>query len=172
MPFSFVISLVRTTRSWDRRGRRAKGCLQRAATARTADRKRTVHILAMISTGRTRVMNKQKKKVRRSGEHRTGTVGKRRRGGAANTGLVGAGSAGEKRQRGGGRCGTSRVAGCEGRGGSRTTVAGISVISAEVHNDRRWFLFFFLSHIWEGQGNICTYSIASPTCVDARYIST
>jgi len=38
-----------------------KGCLQRAATARTADRKRTVHILAMISIGRTRVMNKQKK---------------------------------------------------------------------------------------------------------------
>ena len=39
-----------------------KGCLQRAATARTADRKRTVHILAMISIGRMRVMNKQKKK--------------------------------------------------------------------------------------------------------------
>jgi len=37
-----------------------KGCLQRAATARTADRKRTVHILAMISIGRMRVMNKQK----------------------------------------------------------------------------------------------------------------
>jgi len=40
-----------------------KGCLQRAATARTADRKRTVHILAMISIGRMRVMNKQKKKA-------------------------------------------------------------------------------------------------------------
>ena len=36
--------------------------MQRAATARTADRKRTVHNLAMISIGRTRVMNKQKKK--------------------------------------------------------------------------------------------------------------
>jgi len=41
-----------------------KGCLQRAATARTADRKRTVHTLAMISIGRMRVMNKQKKKVK------------------------------------------------------------------------------------------------------------
>ena len=44
--------------SGDRPGRRAKGCLQRAATARTADRNRTVHNLAMISIGRTRVMNK------------------------------------------------------------------------------------------------------------------
>jgi len=34
--FSFVISSVRIT-SWDRPGRRAKGSLQRAATARTAD---------------------------------------------------------------------------------------------------------------------------------------
>jgi len=59
---SLVIPLVRITSSWDRPGRRAKGCLQRAATARTADRKRTVHILAMISIGRMRVMNKQKKK--------------------------------------------------------------------------------------------------------------
>jgi hypothetical protein len=59
---SFVISLVRVTSSWDRPGRRQKGCLQRAATARTADRKRTVHNLAMISIGRTRVMNKQNKK--------------------------------------------------------------------------------------------------------------
>ena len=45
---SFVISLVRTKSSWDRPGRRAEGSLQRAATARTADRKRTVHNLAMI----------------------------------------------------------------------------------------------------------------------------
>jgi len=59
---SFVIPLVRITSSWDRPGRRAKGCLQRAATARTADRKRTVYILAMISIGRMRVMNKPKKK--------------------------------------------------------------------------------------------------------------
>ena len=36
-----------------------KGRLQRAATARTADRKRTVHILAMIYIGRTRVMDKK-----------------------------------------------------------------------------------------------------------------
>ena len=35
--------------------------MQLAATARTADRKRTVHTLAMISIGRMRVMNKQKK---------------------------------------------------------------------------------------------------------------
>ena len=35
-------------RFWDRPGRRAKGSLQRVATARTADRKRTVHNLAMI----------------------------------------------------------------------------------------------------------------------------
>ena len=34
--------------SWDRPGQRAKGSWQRAATAQTADRKRTVHILAMI----------------------------------------------------------------------------------------------------------------------------
>jgi len=45
--FSFVISFVRIT-SWDRPGRRAKGSLQRAATTRTADRKRTVHNLAMV----------------------------------------------------------------------------------------------------------------------------
>ena len=36
---SFVISLVRPTPSWDRPGRRAKGRLQRAAIARTADQK-------------------------------------------------------------------------------------------------------------------------------------
>jgi len=41
---SFVIPLVRITSSWDRPGRRAKGRLQRAATARTADRKRTAYI--------------------------------------------------------------------------------------------------------------------------------
>ena len=46
---SFVIYLVRTTSSGDRPGRMAKGCLQRAATARTVDRKRPVHHLAMIS---------------------------------------------------------------------------------------------------------------------------
>jgi len=46
------------TLSGDRPGRRAKGCLQRAATARTADRNQTVHNLAMISIGRMRVMNK------------------------------------------------------------------------------------------------------------------
>ena len=58
---SFVISLVCITASRDRPGRSAMGRLQRAATARTADRKRTVHNLAMISPGRTRVMNNQKK---------------------------------------------------------------------------------------------------------------
>ena len=42
--FSFVISLVRATFSWVRPGRRAKGSLQRAATARTVERKRTVEI--------------------------------------------------------------------------------------------------------------------------------
>ena len=36
---SFVISLVRITCSWGRPGRRAKGSLQSAATARTADGK-------------------------------------------------------------------------------------------------------------------------------------
>jgi len=46
-PF-FSISLVRSTFPRDRLRRRAKGSLQRAATARTADRKRTVHNLAMI----------------------------------------------------------------------------------------------------------------------------
>jgi len=33
----FVISLVRSISSWDRPGRRAKGHLQRAASAQTAD---------------------------------------------------------------------------------------------------------------------------------------
>jgi len=61
-----LLSFCHFTCSGDRPGRRAKGCLQRAATARTADRNRTVHILAMISIGRTRVMNKQKKKKRRA----------------------------------------------------------------------------------------------------------
>ena len=37
--FSFVISLVPSLSSWDRPGRRAKGSLQHAATARTADGK-------------------------------------------------------------------------------------------------------------------------------------
>jgi len=36
--FFFVVSLVRTSSSWDRPGRRTKWGLQRAATARTADR--------------------------------------------------------------------------------------------------------------------------------------
>ena len=45
---SFVIPLVRITSSRDRPGRRAKGSLQRAASARTADWKRIVHTLAMI----------------------------------------------------------------------------------------------------------------------------
>jgi len=36
--FSFVISLVGITSSWDRPGQRAKGSLQRAAAARTADK--------------------------------------------------------------------------------------------------------------------------------------
>ena len=57
--FSFLTSLVGITSSWDRPGRRAKGGLQGAATARTEDRKRTVHNLAMISIGRIRVMIKQ-----------------------------------------------------------------------------------------------------------------
>ena len=42
--FSFVISLVRLTSSWDRPGRRAKGSLQHAATARTADRKNRINV--------------------------------------------------------------------------------------------------------------------------------
>jgi len=54
-----VISLVHTTSSCDRPGRMAKGSLQRAATARTADRKRTAHNNAMISIGRMRVMMKK-----------------------------------------------------------------------------------------------------------------
>jgi len=37
-----------------------------AATARTVDRNRTVHDLAMISIGRTRVINKPKKQERKS----------------------------------------------------------------------------------------------------------
>jgi len=50
LPFvtPFVTPLVRITFSLDRPVRRAKGSLQRAATARTADGKRTVHNLAMI----------------------------------------------------------------------------------------------------------------------------
>jgi len=48
LSLSFVISLGRITSFWDRPGRRANGRLQRAATARTADRKRAVHTLAMI----------------------------------------------------------------------------------------------------------------------------
>jgi len=48
LSFSSVISLVRITSSCDRPGPRAEGSLQCAATARTADRKRTVHNLAMI----------------------------------------------------------------------------------------------------------------------------
>jgi len=50
--FSFVISLVRTTSSWDRPGRGTKGSYQHAATARTADWKRTTHNLPMIWIGR------------------------------------------------------------------------------------------------------------------------
>ena len=38
--------LVRISSSWGRPGRRAYGSLQRAATARTAGRKRTIHTLA------------------------------------------------------------------------------------------------------------------------------
>jgi len=60
LSLSFVISLVRTKRVRDRPGRRAKGML---ATSR---RKRTVHILAMIQIGRTRVMNKQKKQKQKT----------------------------------------------------------------------------------------------------------
>jgi len=52
---SFVISFVRTLSSWDRPGRRAKGSLQRAATARTADRKSGKMYAAMIYIGRMRV---------------------------------------------------------------------------------------------------------------------
>ena len=37
-----------STLSWDRPGRKATGSLQRAATMRTADRKRTAHNHAMI----------------------------------------------------------------------------------------------------------------------------
>jgi hypothetical protein len=56
-----LISLVRSSFLRDRPGRRAHGRLHRAATARTADRIRTVHKLAMIYLGRIRVLNKQKK---------------------------------------------------------------------------------------------------------------
>jgi len=41
---SFVISLVRIFSLWDRPGRRAKGSLQRAVTARTADRKTGLNV--------------------------------------------------------------------------------------------------------------------------------
>jgi len=41
---SFMIPLVRTLSSWDRPGRKAKGSLQRAATARTADGKNWVNV--------------------------------------------------------------------------------------------------------------------------------
>jgi len=66
--FSFV-SLVRAISSRDGPGQRAKGSLQRAATARTADRKRTEHTPAMIYLGRMRVMVKQ-----RGGGKRTGAL--------------------------------------------------------------------------------------------------
>ena len=45
---SFVIPLVRAIFARDRPEQRAKGSLQRAATARTADENWTVHDLAMI----------------------------------------------------------------------------------------------------------------------------
>ena len=48
LSLSFVISLVPSTSSWDRPGRRAKGNLQRAAAVRTADRKRTVYNLTVV----------------------------------------------------------------------------------------------------------------------------
>ena len=56
----FPFSLVPVTSSSDRPGRGAKGSLRCSATARTAVGKRTVHILAMISLGRVRVMSKPK----------------------------------------------------------------------------------------------------------------
>jgi len=51
-----------------------KGCLQRAATAQTTDRKWTVHILAMISIGHTQVMNKQKKKKKKTAPRATAII--------------------------------------------------------------------------------------------------
>ena len=42
LPSFLAISLVHIISSWDRPGRRAKGSLQRAAFARTADGKRTL----------------------------------------------------------------------------------------------------------------------------------
>jgi len=55
---SYVIS---PSSSRDGPGRRAKGRLQRAAAARTAERKWTANNIAMISIGRMRLMNKLKK---------------------------------------------------------------------------------------------------------------
>jgi len=55
--FSFVIPLARITSSWERPGRRAAGSLQRAATAQTAGRKRTIHNLAIICLDRSHASN-------------------------------------------------------------------------------------------------------------------
>ena len=59
--FGLLISLVRIVSSQGRLLRRAKGSLQRAAVrAWTAERKRTVRILAMIYIGRMRIVIKLK----------------------------------------------------------------------------------------------------------------
>ena len=59
---SFVLPLVRVYILGSGLGRGQKGELATSRRARTADRNRTVHNLVMIYLGRTRVMNKQKKK--------------------------------------------------------------------------------------------------------------
>jgi len=57
---SYVLSLVRYTSSWDRPMRRAKGILQHAATARTADRRtgQNIHRHDLYKSHAS--MNKQK----------------------------------------------------------------------------------------------------------------
>ena len=60
---SFVISLVGTLPSWDRPGRR--GSLQRAATARTADRKIGQNVRRHDLCGSHASMNKRKEKKKK-----------------------------------------------------------------------------------------------------------
>ena len=62
---SFVISLVRSTSSWVRPGRRAKGSLQRAATARTANRKtgQNVRRHDLYKSNTSMIKQKKKKKL-------------------------------------------------------------------------------------------------------------
>jgi len=59
------ISLDASTFSWDRPGRRAKGCLQRAATVRTVDRKTGQNVRRHDLPRSNASMIKQKKNMRR-----------------------------------------------------------------------------------------------------------